>query len=306
MRVACQYGLAYLPLVVMQHDHLWEARAKAKGVDLTIGWSNVGGGGALNDAVLSDFADLVAGGVPPMLKAWDKTRKKYDVRAIAALNSSSFTIVTNKPQIRSLRDFTSADKIALPTVKVSVQAIMLEMAAEREFGPGQYDKLDELTVSMKHPDAEIALLSRMSPISAHVSSMPFQEEELAAPGTHKLVDYFDVMDGPATFSLVWAKAAFVTQRPVVYASFLDALGDAMQAIKADPADAARKYLETTGTKASEAETEALITEPDNIYTMAPQATYKLVDFMLRTGSMTNRPQSWKDYFFPGIYEMAGS
>jgi NitT/TauT family transport system substrate-binding protein len=306
VRVASQFGLAYLPLIIMQHDRSWEALAKAEGVDLTVGWNNLGGGGALNDAVLSDSADLAAGGVAPMLKVWDKTRKKYDVRAVAALNSNSFYIVTNKPQIHTLRDFTEADKIAVPTIKVSLQAIMLQMAAEREFGLGQHEKLDTLTVSMKHPDALISLLSQHSSISAHVSSSPFQEQELAWPGIHKLVDYFAVMGGPATFSVVWAKESFVSRKPVAYATFLRALDAAMQSIKADPAAAARKYLAVTGDKASEAATTALIVQPDNIYTMAPQATAKLADFMLRTGSLTTRPASWKDYFFAGVYALDGS
>jgi NitT/TauT family transport system substrate-binding protein len=305
VRVASQFGLAYLPLIIMQHDRSWEALAKAEGVDLTVGWNNLGGGGALNDAVLSDSADLAAGGVAPMLKVWDKTRKKYDVRAVAALNSNSFYIVTNKPQIHTLRDFTEADKIAVPTIKVSLQAIMLQMAAEREFGLGQHEKLDTLTVSMKHPDALISLLSQHSSISAHVSSSPFQEQELASPGIHKLVDYFAVMGGPATFSVVWAKENFVSRKPVAYATFLRALDAAMQSIKADPA-AARKYLAVIGDKASEAATTALIVQPDNIYTMAPQATAKLADFMLRTGSLTTRPASWKDYFFAGVYALDGS
>ena len=306
VRVASQFGLAYLPLIVMQHDRSWEALAKAEGVDLTVGWNNLGGGGALNDAVLSDSADLAAGGVAPMLKVWDKTRKRYEVRAVAALNSNSFYVVTNKPQIRTLRDFTEADKIAVPTIKVSLQAIMLQMAAEREFGAGQHEKLDTLTVSMKHPDAVISLLSPHSAISAHVSSTPFQQQELAAPGIHKLVDYFDVMGGPATMAVIWAKESFVSQKPVAYATFLRALDVAIQSITADPAAAARKYIAVTGDKTGEAAMTALILDPDNIYTMVPQATAKLADFMLRTGSLTTRPASWKDYFFAGIYALPGS
>lgn len=306
VRVASQFGLAYLPLIVIQHDHSWETLAKTEGVDLTVSWNNLGGGGALNDAVLSDSADLAAGGVAPMLKVWDKTRKKYDVRAVAALNSQSFYILTNKPGIRTLKDFTEADKIAVPTIKVSLQAIMLQMAAERVFGAGQHEKLDMLTVSMKHPDAVIALLSPRSSISAHVSSSPFQEQELGSPGVHKLVDYFDVMGGPATFSVIWAKESFVSHKPVAYRTFLRALDAAMQSIKADPAAAARKYLAVTGDKTSEAATTALIVQPDTIYTMAPQSTAKLADFMLRTGSLTTRPTSWKDYFFDGVYGLEGS
>ena len=48
--------------------------------------------------------------------------------------------------MKTIKDFTEKDKIALPAVKVSVQAVTLQMAAEKAFGEGQQDKLDALTV----------------------------------------------------------------------------------------------------------------------------------------------------------------
>lgn len=38
-------------------------------------------------------------------------------------------------------------------VKVSMQTILLQMAAAQTFGESNYTKLDGLTVSMAHPDA---------------------------------------------------------------------------------------------------------------------------------------------------------
>ena len=115
----------------------------------------------------------------------------------------------------------------------------------------------------------------------------------------------------ATLAAVALALAVILTPPVAGAAEMQvrvasALDAAMQSIKADPATAARKYLAVTGAKASEAETVALIVEPDNIYTMTPQATAKLADFMLRTGSLTTRPASWKDYFFAGVYALDGS
>ena len=64
-RVALQFGIGYLPLSVMQSRSLWERQAKEAGIDLTVEWQNLGNGSALNDAILTGSADIVAGGIAP-------------------------------------------------------------------------------------------------------------------------------------------------------------------------------------------------------------------------------------------------
>jgi NitT/TauT family transport system substrate-binding protein len=173
-KVVLQFGISYLPLSVMQAQNLWEKRAKELGLDLQVEWQNLGNGGALNDAILTGAADVAAAGFAPMLKLWDRTRNNIKVSGIAALNSSPVYLVTNRPDVKSLRDFKPEDKIALSIPKVSYQAVILQMAAEMEFGAGQFEKMDARTVSMKHPDAVAALLSPQSQIAAYLGSSPYQ------------------------------------------------------------------------------------------------------------------------------------
>ena len=61
--------------------------------------------------------------------------------------------------IKSLKDFTEQHRIAMPAVRVSNQAILLQMACEKEFGVGNHSKLDTITITMAHPDATIAMIS---------------------------------------------------------------------------------------------------------------------------------------------------
>jgi NitT/TauT family transport system substrate-binding protein len=208
-KVVLQFGISYLPLSVMQAGNLWEKRAKELGLDLTVEWQNLGNGGALNDAILTGSADLAAGGFAPMMKLWDRTRGNIKVRGIAALNSSPVLLVTNRPDIKRLADFKPTDKIALSIPKVSYQAVVLQMAAEKEFGKDAFEKLDSQTVSMKHPDAVAALISPQSPIAAYFGSSPYQEEVLKRPNVKTVLDSFDVFGGPVTFTAVWSATAFV-------------------------------------------------------------------------------------------------
>jgi NitT/TauT family transport system substrate-binding protein len=306
-KVVLQFGISYLPLSVMQAEGLWEKRAKELGLDLKVEWQNLGNGGALNDAILTGSADLAAGGFAPMMKLWDRTKGNIKVRGIAALDSSAAMLVTNRADIKSLKDFKPEDKIALSVPKVSHQAVILQMAAEQAFGPGGFEKLDSQTVSMKHPDAVAALLSPHSSIAAYLGSSPYQEKALQHPGITKVLDSFDVLGGPATFSAVWSATSFVEKHPVAYKAFLLALEDAMTRIAADKPGVVDDYIKVTNTDEGErASLLAIVEDPRNVYTTAPQATEKFTEFLSRTGFIDSKPASWKDYFFPGIYQVHGS
>lgn len=306
LRVATQFGLAYLPLIVMEHDKLWETKARELGSDITVEYRRLGGGGALNDALLSDSVDLVAGGTAPMLFVWDRTAGSFDVKAVAALNTSPMDILTNKPAITSLKDFGPDDKIAVPSIRVSIQAISLMAASEKAFGPGQADKLGGLAVAMQHPDALTALIAPGSQISAYVSSSPYQELALKNPGIHKLTDSFAAFDGPCTFSVVYAKASFMTKHPKAAQAFYQALDEAMASIAKDRSTAIDKYLQVTGDRTDRALLEEILARPDFTFGVAPQGTLKLAQFMRKVGLLKHDTTSWKDYFMEPIHGQPGS
>jgi NitT/TauT family transport system substrate-binding protein len=208
--------------------------------------------------------------------------------------------------VKTLRDFTEKDRIALPAVKVSIQAITLQMAAEKTFGEGQQNKLDALTVSMSHPDGQTALLSGASEITAHFSSPPFQYQQLAKPGIHTVLNSYDVLGGPATFNLVWTTAKFRAENPKLYDAFVKALDEAIAIINADKRAAAEAYLRLSKDKDSVDDIAKLLNDPGIRYTTTPENVMKYVNFMLKTGSIKVKPDSWKDLFFPNAHNLQGS
>ena len=139
LKVAQQYGISYLPLMIMEDQGLIEKHAKAAGIgDLKVSWSKFAGGNVMNEALLSGSLQFASGGVGPLVTLWAKTRGNYDVKAVAAMNSMPLYLNTRNPDVRTVKDFTDKDKIALPAVKVSIQAVTLQMAAEKAFGEGQH------------------------------------------------------------------------------------------------------------------------------------------------------------------------
>ena len=308
IKIARQYGISYLPLMIMQDQKLLEKRAAQAGIpNLKVSWVEFAGGNVMNDALLSDSLQIASGGVAPLVLLWSRTRgTSNEVKALSAINSMPLLLNTNDPKVKSLKDFTGHDKIALPAAKVSIQAITLEMAAEKIFGPGNQAKLDPLTVSLSHPDAQQALLSGNSEISAHFGSPPFQEQELRKPGIHTVLNSYDVLGGKSTFNLVWCTTKFYQQNPKLAQAFMAALDDAQAIINKDKRAAAADYLRISKEKSSVADTEKMIDSPDVSFTTTPQNTMKYADFMARTGLIKTKPTVWKDMFFPSAQNLKGS
>jgi NitT/TauT family transport system substrate-binding protein len=306
IKVAKQYGISYLPLMLMEDGKLIEKYAKANGVDVAVTWSTFAGGNVMNDALLSNSLQIASGGVGPLVILWSRTRGNLDVRAVAALNSMPLLLVTRNPSVQTIKDLSDKDRIGLPAVKISVQALALQMAAEQAFGPGQQNRLDALTVTTAHPDAMQALLSGQSEVNAHFGSPPFQYQELAKPGMHVVLNNYDVMGGAVTFNLVWTTDKFRTENPKLYDAFVKALDEAQATINRDKRAAAEAYLRISKDKDTVDNIARMLNDPQVVYTTTPQNVMKYADFMAKTGAIKVKPDSWKDLFFPNVHGLLGS
>ena len=306
VRIAKQFGLGYLPLTMMEEQKLFEQQAKKQGLDIKVEWLRLSAGAPMNDAILSGNLDFASGGVGPLLTIWGKTQTNVMVKGVAALNSMPLYLVTTNPNIKTIKDYTDKDKIALPGVKTSIQAVTLQIAAEKVFGKGGEGKLDAFTVSMSHPDALASMLGGKSEINSHFGSAPFQEMELADPRVHKVLDSYEVLGGPHTFNTVWANSKFVTANPKITKAFLDALEESMARIKADPAAAAALWVKAENSKLPVADAEKIIRNPQNEWTTTPKKVLTYLDYMNRAGLVSTKTSDWKDIFFPGIHGASGS
>ena len=73
-----QYGLTYLPLMVMHEQHLVEKNAAAlKLGPLETDWKIFSGPAPINDGLLSGSLSFGAVGTPSLVMLWDKTRKNF-------------------------------------------------------------------------------------------------------------------------------------------------------------------------------------------------------------------------------------
>lgn len=307
LRIAQQYGIAYLPLMIMRQQQLIEKHARQLQLGtLRVNWQRYSSGQEMNQALKRGFLHVASGGVGPMLRAWDKTRKNIQVKGIAALGSMPLYLNTSNKKITSIKDFTDKDRIALPAKKVSIQAVILQMAAEQAFGPGQQNKLDKLTVSMAHPLATQALITSEPGVTAHFASPPYMFQELGYPHIKRVISSYEVLGGPATFNVVWAAESFRAKNPKTILAVYNALQEAISIIQTDSRYAADIYLQQSNGELSAEFVDKIMTNPEVNFTNIPLNVMKYATFMHKTGIIQSKPAGWYELFFDAAHGLPGS
>lgn len=305
INVAQQYGVSFLPLMVMERDKLVEKEAKAAGLgDIKVNWVKVAGPSVMNDGVISGALQFIAVGAPSLITLWDKTGGQ--VKGVSAMTTYPLYLITRNPNVKSVKDLSDKDRIAVPSIKVSTQAIMLQMMAAREYGDANWSKFDPFTVALSHPDALLALTNNTAGVNGHFSSSPFYEQEIKLPGVHLLTTNYEILGGPATAVVIAASAKYRDANPKSYKAFFDGLRQAIDAINKDKRAAAKTYLEQAkDTKDSVDDIYNIIAAKDYAYTLTPQKVFKTAEFMNKIGTVKTKPASWKDLFFPEVQGVPG-
>ena len=301
-------GIGFLPLLVMEKHRLIEKHAAAAGIkDLTVRWVDLGGPSVVNDALLSGAADYAAAGPPAMLTLWDRTRDSIGVAGVAAMTSLPMYLNTHATHLKTVDDLREGDKIAVTAIKVSIPALVMQMYAAKKYGAADATRFDRYTVSMTHPDAVVALLSGATGISAHFASPPFHQRERRDSKIRTIMTSDEVMGGSTTFTMLSTTKKFREGHPQIYTAVLRALEEANGRIASETRDAAQILLASTPDSGfSVDETVAMLRDPAVKFTTTPENVSKYADFMHQIGSITQRPASWKDVFFPEIHSAPGS
>jgi NitT/TauT family transport system substrate-binding protein len=306
LKLMSQFGIGYMQLTVMKGDKLVEKHLAKNGLpDTKVSWATLGAGAAANDALLSGSLHMAAGGTGPAFILWDRTRTNVGVQGIAALSSMPNMLVTRNPNIKTIKDFTEKDRIAMAGAGSSVQTIYLQMAVAKEFGPDNFKKLNPLMVNLPHPEGLRAMLSGSAEIQSQFTSPPFQNQALEA-GARVVLNSYDIMGGPNTFLMVWTTKKFRDENPKSYKAILDALREATDSINADKRRAAELYVKEGGGKENVDRILALMSDPQVRYTLAPERVLPYAQFMHQIGTLKTNPTSWKDLFFPDIHDLPGS
>ncbi len=305
IRIARQPGLVYLQAIIMEENKLVEKHAAALGLkDTKVSYAVITSGGVMTESILSNSIDVAITGVSNLLLVWGKTNGQ--IKSISGMAGVPFQMLTRNPNVKSIKDFGPNDRIAVPTIRASMQAMMMGIALEQAYGPGQHGRLDSNQVQIGHPEAVAALLNPQHEINTHFSIPPYQDIEMKSPLVHSVLVSTDVLGGPATISNCWATQKFVDANPTKVKAFIAALDEASDLVAKDPKAAAEIYLKVTKEKITLDELVAIIKQRGAIFTATPQRSMLWADYMYRIGMIKKKPESWKDFTFPFIYDRQGS
>lgn len=303
VRLARQYGISHLAMAIMDELQLVQKHLEKAGLGTTkVTWRRFSDGPGMNEALISGNLDIANGGLTALIVLWDKSKGAYV--GLSALSSMPAVMMTRSQAIKGVEDFKDTDRIAMVS-RVSMQAILLRMFAAKAFGTRQYSKLDTLTVPLPHSDALAALVSGRTEITAHFTAAPYYQQEEAA-GLHRAMNSYSILGGPATYSAAWTSRQFTERNPKTTRSILNAMDEATQIIKAEPRRAAQIYIKADNSSLSADLVEAMIRDPENVFTTTPQNIMKFVNFMAETGTIKSSAKSWSELFTPMISDRPGS
>jgi NitT/TauT family transport system substrate-binding protein len=279
VRLAQQYGMQYAPVYVAQELKLIEKYMPG----VTLEWTKLGGGSAINEALIAGKLDVAFMGIPPALIAIDKG---VDYRIASGVCVPPAQLMVRADAVKSLAELGPEDRIAVPGVG-SIQHIMLSIAAEKELGNAK--AFDNSIVAMANPDAYTALISGTD-IVGHFASMPYIDLET----TEGMVS---VLSAPIKASIVCVTTKAIHENAEVEKAIQDALSEAIDLInKGDPE--ALKIIAATE-KITEEQAAKYTVWPGTIYAPDVYGVQTLSDFMQKNGYIQNVIAA-ADACWPGV------
>ena len=307
VKFAQQRGLLYLPVDEMVTGGILQQEATKLGlgkVDATA--ATLSGPGPVVDAILSGAADYGTVALPSLLNLWEKTRgSANEVKAIGTVSNGAMTLYTINPNVKTLADFTEKDRIAVPTVRISFNSMMLQMAAEKLWNDPH--RLDHLTVGLGHPDAVTALSAgwEKATITSHIAVQPYTARGLKIPGAHIITDSREVFGGPLTQITLIATKQTKEKNPTLFKAVANALNASIKVANADKKAAAVLWKNAQKASDNLDELVALLDDPGFEFTSTPHRIAYFAAFLNRIGTLKPKLADWKDLFWETAYNQKG-
>ena len=302
-----QRGLLYLPVDMMVSGGVLQQEATRLGLGKVEATARTLSGPApVTDALLSGSADYGTVALPSLLTLWDKTHgTPYEVKAVGTVSNGAMVLYTINPNVKTIADFTEKDRIAVPSVRISFNSMMLEMAAEKLWNDPH--RLDHLTVGLGHADAVAALSAGygQATVTAHIGVQPFTDRGLKLPGAHVVADSREVFGGPLTQITLLASKQIKEKNPTLFKAVANALEESIKLCSADKRAAAVLWKKAQNASESVDELYALLSDPGFEFTSQPHRIAYFAAFLKRIGAMKSPVGDWKELFWETAYHQQG-
>ncbi|MCR4585541.1 MAG: ABC transporter substrate-binding protein [Lachnospiraceae bacterium] len=290
LSLAYQYGLAYAPAVIAEHEgYIEEAYRKATGNEVTVTWNQMSSGADINTGIAAGELDGGFMGVAPAITG---VTKGVGYRIFSNLSGQRHGMMTNDAGVNSLKDLAGTDKqIALVNIG-SIQHIILGKALV-ENGLDAH-ALDANIVAMKHPDGMSSLESGI--VSCHLTSSPYIFKEEENGELHELTEVSAAWTVDDSFIVGVASEKLHDTDPELYKALCEGIQRGIDLINSDPAKAAAITAEPDGNTVEE----EIALYGKGSYHSYTSNLYELAVFMGENGFVDNAPASYRDIVFDNV------
>lgn len=272
--IAYQYGTGYTPFLIMKEQKLIEKYADG----IEVKWQVLNSGSAITEGLTAGSIDVAGIGVAPAVTG---ISKGAPFSIYSGISSQSQGLLTNNPQIHSLSDITSEDKIAVVNIG-SIQHILLAMLAEKELGDPH--ALDNNIVAMSHPDGMQALLSNS--VSCHQTSAPYTIQEKNTDGIYLISDMTEVYPVDAPFIVGVTSNAVHDNKPI-YDAIVKATKEAIDYANQNKENTAALICKDLGL--SQDETLTYLSDDSSLFHDDITGITDIVAFMEKNGFIEQAP-----------------
>lgn len=276
LTIAVQPDLGYSPLYIVEQEG-WLKQAMP-GVKVT--WDVLNSGSAMETGMVSGNIDVGAGGVAPFILGW---ASGVGWKLVSSLGESNLWLVV-KPQIKSFKDITPTDRIAV-VAPTSIQAIMLKKAAQKYLGNSS--ALDQNMTILSHPVAYQSFAA--GSIQGALDAPPFQQDEVAAGG-HVLLKSYSLF-GPTTFNSAFALSSYYDSHKAEMKILFTQIQRAVKMLNTDPSKAATVVSSYEHGTLSVAKAKAAITSSSEHWTVTPHGYLVYANFMKSINLIKKAPTS---------------
>lgn len=276
LTIAVQPDLGYSPLYIVEQEG-WLKQAMP---GVSVSWDVLNSGSAMETGMISGNIDVGAGGAAPFLLGW---ASGVGWKLISSLGETNLWLVV-KPQIKSFKDITPSDRIAV-VAPTSIQAIILKKAAQKYLGNA--NALDQNLTILSHPVAYQSFVS--GSIEGALDAPPFQQEEVAAGG-HVLLKSYSLF-GPMTFNSAFALSSYYDSHKAEMKILYNEIQRAETMLNNNPSQAAKVISDYEHGTLSVAAAKADITSSSEHWTATPHGFIAVAKFMKSINLIKTAPSS---------------
>lgn len=295
--IGYQRGLAYLPVILMEQQHLFEKQASRLGIKTTAEYRLLGGPAPIVDGLLGGALQAGVVGTPSAILLTDKTK---DIKLVGSMGNFPMLYMTKSPALKTVADLGPQDKVATTAVKTGIYSLVLQMKAAKLWGPENFDRLDKYTVTMGHADALTAMLAGSGTITVHGCSYPHALQEQEA-GAHVILDSKEVLGGNnGMITGLVASQKYCAANPKTCQALSAALTEAHAWINEDKDRAAKFFFDYGKTGETLPALQKQIKSSEVKFTIKPEGLEPFAEFMFGVSKLVKNKLSYNDLVFDNL------